>query len=141
MARRHRRDLEDDEDDAVTPDKIEKIELEAVVRTYLRRHPHGHPHKSQHPLLQLAADENLDIIIAWLKRKHPIGGCTVHPEDHCFHNKLGHWILDTYKLLVWAIEIVSPSPNTSLQHPEHKITETPQNNRNTPSNPRSRILG
>jgi len=31
MARRRRRDLEGDEDDAVTPEEIEEIELEAVV--------------------------------------------------------------------------------------------------------------
>jgi len=27
--------------------------------------------------------------------------------QHCFFNKLGHWILDMHKLLVWAVDIVS----------------------------------
>ena len=31
MARRSRHDLEDDEDDVVTPEEIEEIELKAVV--------------------------------------------------------------------------------------------------------------
>ncbi|KAF9784789.1 hypothetical protein BJ322DRAFT_871177 [Thelephora terrestris] len=90
MVRRNRRarDREDDEDDPVTPEEIEEIELEAW-----------------RPLLQLAADKNLNTIIAWLKCKYPVGACAVHPNDHCFNNKLGHWILDLYKLIVWAVEI------------------------------------
>jgi len=54
MARRRRRgrNLEDDEDNAVTPDEIGEIELEAVVLIHLRRHLHelrAHPRNSMIP--------------------------------------------------------------------------------------------
>ena len=68
----------------------------------------------------------MEVIIAWLKRKHPIGGCAVHPDEHCFFNKLGHWILDPYKLLIWAIEIVSPF----LRIPHWYLKLNPQHCRN-----------
>ena len=45
MVRRNHHRLEDDEDDEVTPDEIEEIELEAVV-WYLRPHAYklrAHP--------------------------------------------------------------------------------------------------
>jgi len=103
MARRNRHRLEDDEDDEVTPDEIEQIELEAVV-WYLRRYacnPRAHPDAT---LLQLAADKKLNTIIAWLKHKYPIGGCAIHPTEHCFFNKLGHWNLDIYKLFVGLLK-------------------------------------
>lgn len=76
----------------------------------------GSSRQTRAPSSQLAVDKKLEVITAWLKRKYPIGGCTVHPTEHCFFNKLGHWILDAYKLLVWAIEIVSLSPCVLRQY-------------------------
>src|SRR5258705_168547 len=74
-------------------------------------------------LLQLAADKKLNTIIAWLKHKYPIGRCAIHPTEHCFFNKLGHWNLDLYKLFVWAVEIVSLSSRIS----RHYLTQNSRN--------------
>ena len=79
----------------------------------------------------------MEIIIPWLKRKHPIGGCAVHPDEHCFFNKLGHWILDPYKLLIWAIEIVSPFPR--IPH-RYKIKSTTLQKRRKTTGTRPPIL-
>ena len=123
MARRNRHRLEDEEDDEVTPDEIEEIELEAVV-WYPRHCANSVLTLLWGALLQLAADKKLNTIIAWLKHKYPIGGCAVHPTEHCFFNKLGHWNLDLYKLFVWAVEIVSFSSYVSRHRSN---TQNPRN--------------
>ena len=143
MARRNRHRLEDDEDDEVTADEIEELELEAVV-WYLRRMRANTVLTRLlicASLLQLAADKKLNTIIAWLKHKYPIGGCTIHPTEHCFFNKLGHWNLDLYKLFVWAVEIVSFSSCIHRRYSNVQNPETPQGHWDTPPDPRPRLLG